>query len=476
MKILVDLQSCQSGSRFGGIGRYSAELVKAMIRQGKNHEFYLMINANLPNTNEVHSEFSTLVSPERILTINLPSGTAEILFNSSRSRLAELVLERFISDLNPDIFYVTSFFEGFSEDVITSIGKIFPASRTAVTLYDLIPLAMKEQYLTTKVFRDSYFRKLSELRNAGIILAISEYSREEAVTLGDFDVRAVTNVSSAVDDFFRPRKVSDFRKSELFKKHGIQSNFIMYVSSFDLRKNHRRLIEAFSLLSRDLQSTHQLLIVGNGCDRIYNEHLKLAQKLGVNSNRVRFTERVSDDDLIDLYNTSSLFVFPSLREGFGLPVLEAMSCGVPTIGSNTTSLPEVLGRIDASFDPTNTESIAKLMTAALTDLDFRKSLMLHAVSHASKFSWDLSARRALEFMEQRIAEHRLSFSKLAWSQTNQQDIYKNLLNEIALIPNISNIDKQFILLTATALEMNEIIAGQVKASSAGINRQRKKHI
>jgi hypothetical protein len=146
-----------------------------------------------------------------------------------------------------------------------------------------------------------------------------------------------------------------------------------------------------------------------------------------------------------------------------------MSCGVPTIGSNTTSLPEVLGRIDASFDPTNTESIAKLMTAALTDLDFRKSLTLHAVSHASRFSWDLSARRALEFMERRITEHRVSFPKLAWSKTNQQDIYKNLLKEIALIPNIGNIDNQFILSTATAVEMNEITAEQVKTLSAAVD-------
>lgn len=471
MKILVDLQSCQSTSRFGGIGRYSAELIKAMIRLGKKHEFYLMINSNLSNSNELRNKFSALVSPERILTINLPRGTAEILFNRSRAHLAELVLERFISDLNPDVFFVTSFLESLGDDVVTSIGKIFPASRTAVILYDLIPLVMKEQYLINKVTRDIYLRRLSEIRNAGIILAISEYSREEAVTLGEFDVSAVTNISSAADESFRPRKVSNSRKSELFKKYGIQSNFIMNVSTHDLRKNHRRLIEAFCLLSRDLQATYQLLFVGNGLGRVVSELLKLAKKLGVNSDRVRFTGHVRDDDLIDLYNISSLFVFPSLREGFGLPVLEAMSCGIPTIGSNTTSVPEVLGRFDASFDPTNAESIAKLMTAALTNLDFRKSLTLHAVSHASRFSWDLSARRALEFMERRILEHRLSFSKLAWPETNQQDIYKNLLNEIASIPNISNIDNHFILSTATALEMNEIIAEQVKAASAGVKRK-----
>jgi glycosyltransferase involved in cell wall biosynthesis len=472
MKILVDLQCCQSSSRLGGIGRYSTALVKAMIRQGKKHEFYLMINDNLPNTNEVRNKFSALVSPERILTINLPRGTAELLFNRHKAHLAELVLERFISDLNPDIFFVTSFFENPGEDVVASIGKIFPASRTAVILYDLIPLVMKEQYLSRKVVQNIYLHKISEIRNAGIILAISDYSREEAVTVGKFDVSAVKNISSAVDESFKPRKVSNSRKSELFKKYGIQSNFIMNVSSnIDLRKNYRGLIEAFSLLSQDLQAMYQLLIVGKDFGQIISELLKLAKKFGVNSDRVRFTGHVCDDDLIDLYNLSSLFVFPSLREGFGLPVLEAMSCGVPTIGSNTTGVSEVLGRVDTSFDPTNTESIAKLMTAALTDLDFRKSLTLHAVSHASRFSWDLSARRALEFMEQRILELKLSFSKLDWPKTTQQDIYKNLFDKIALIPDISNIDNQFILSTATALEMNEIIVEEVNGTSAGINQR-----
>ena len=108
---------------------------------------------------------------------------------------------------------------------------------------------------------------------------------------------------------------------------------------------------------------------------------------------------VTDDDLVALYSLCKLFVLPSLHEGFGLPALEAMACGAAVIGSNTTSIPEVIGRNDAMFDPSSAHAIARIMQRALTDQAFHESLRRHGLQQAKKFSWDITARRALKAFE-----------------------------------------------------------------------------
>ncbi|MBV5324348.1 MAG: glycosyltransferase, partial [Rhodospirillaceae bacterium] len=102
-----------------------------------------------------------------------------------------------------------------------------------------------------------------------------------------------------------------------------------------------------------------------------------------------------DDDLVALYNLTSLFVFPSLQEGFGLPALEAMSCGVPVIGSNNSSIPEVIGRSDALFDPNRIEQISGKMQQVLEQSAFAASLAAHGLEQAKQFSWDASAQKTL---------------------------------------------------------------------------------
>ena len=108
---------------------------------------------------------------------------------------------------------------------------------------------------------------------------------------------------------------------------------------------------------------------------------------------------VSEEDLLTLYNLCKAFVFPSLHEGFGLPALEAMSCGRAVIGANTSSLPEVIGRDDALFDPMNDRAIAEKIADVLTDDAFRSDLEQHGLKQAKRFSWDVCAQRAIAAFE-----------------------------------------------------------------------------
>ena len=135
---------------------------------------------------------------------------------------------------------------------------------------------------------------------------------------------------------------------------GLQRPFLLYTGLADPRKNLERLIAAFALLPEELRTTYQLAIVGKVHEEDRERLLSLGQKHGLDNADVVCVGYVPDDDMRLLYNACALFVLPSLHEGFGLPLLEAMACGAPVIGSNCTSIPEIINREDALFDPAAT--------------------------------------------------------------------------------------------------------------------------
>lgn len=402
MRIAIDLQSCQSGSRLGGIGRYSLELAKAMVREhSSKHEFWLVLSNALPGAEaEIRYAFANLLPQDRIRAFEVPRHVSGYGTASGKIRAAELIREAFIADLAPDVLHLTSLIEGFREDVVTSVGRFFPSERTAVTLYDLIPLVQRERYLQDRRIRSHYLEKVEQLKEAGLLLAISEFSRQEAIDLLTIDPEHVVNISSAADERFRPLVMSPQEASNIRKHYGISNNYLMYTGSFDVRKNHENLIKAFALLPSGVRRSHQLLIVGNGWDAVYQQLREIGKNAGLADGDLVFAGHVADADLPALYGQSSLFVFPSLAEGFGLPVLEAMACGTPTICSNCTSLPEVIGLDTAQFDPRSPQSIADVMHRALTDAKFSAMLSSHGIAQAKNFSWSKSARRAVGAMEQ----------------------------------------------------------------------------
>ena len=265
--------------------------------------------------------------------------------NAWRGAAAEAIRQHFIVGLQPDIVHFSGLFEGLGDDAVTCVK---PADGlTSATLYDLIPLIWKSQYLRSEHIRRWYFAKIAHLKSCHLLLAISESSRKEAVELLNIANDRIVTVPPAVNSCFRPLVISPMQEAALRARYGIKRPFIMYTGGIDFRKNIEVLIDAYAQLPINLRLVHQLAIV---CSVHDNERQRLQQhaaKAGLNGNEVVLTGFVSDDDLIALYNLCRLFVFPSLHEGFGLPALEAMACGAAVIGSNTSSIPEVIGRRDA---------------------------------------------------------------------------------------------------------------------------------
>lgn len=435
MRIVLDMQGAQTESRFRGIGRYSTALAQAIVRNAGEHEIWIVLNSRFPEAIEdIRIAFAGYLPAERIVVFDVPPLLSwECDSNAWRRRAAELIRESFLSELQPDFVHVSSLFEGANlADAALSIGRFGAGIKVAVTLYDLIPLLDPNNYLSSDWAMKWYMEKIESLKRADLLLSISEHSRQEGIAALAIDAAHIINISSAHTSDFRPLDENTVSKEKRLARYGISKPFVMYNGALEFRKNLDRLLQAFALLPSVLRNAHQLVFVGKVSD-IDRERLKcLAESLGIDEQFV-LTGYVSNDDLAGLFNHCALFVFPSLHEGFGLPALEAMACGAATIGSNVTSIPEVIGRVDALFDPTNPENIASKMAQALSDDGFLRSLRDHALVQASKFSWDRCAKHALEAFEQFGRDNSAARAKWPEVSARRERGYRQLIDAIAQI-------------------------------------------
>jgi glycosyltransferase involved in cell wall biosynthesis len=402
MRIVIDLQACQGSSTNRGIGRYSMALLQGMLRQAGSHELHVAFNHHFPDgVANLRQTLGQFLPQSQISGYALPAQIWEHQpLNHWRLRAAEQLREHYMASLKPDVVHLSSLFEGLGEDACTSVLHGRGNFDTAVTLYDLIPLIRKETYLTDPNVANWYYRKLQSLKNAELLLAISGYSRREALDALQLADDQVVNISSAVDTIFVPRAMSSEAELALRQQYGLHRPFLMYTGGIDYRKNIEGLIEAYAQLPATLRQQYQLAVVCSIRQEDKLRLLALASKFHIPEGDVVLTGFVSDDDLVSLYNLTALFVFPSLQEGFGLPALEAMSCGVPVIGSNNSSIPEVIGRADALFDPNKVAEISAKMQQVLSTPAFAGELRAHGLQQAKLFSWDASAKTTIAAFEQ----------------------------------------------------------------------------
>ncbi|CNF03584.1 glycosyltransferase [Yersinia frederiksenii] len=393
MRVAIDMQGLQSTSAKRGIGRYTTGLIKAMLHLKGDNEVILILNGELKDSiQHIRHEFSDYIDKQNIYVWSSLAGVNPN--NIQRQQNAEKIREAFISRLNPDLVLITSFFEGYSDDAVTSIGSFTSRIPTAVIFYDLIPYIHADLYLSDESIKKWYFDKIDKLSKADLYLSISESSRKEAINYLNYDENSVVNISTACDELFKPIVLDDEARGFLEKKYRIKKDFVLYTGGVDYRKNIEGLIHAFSLLPPPLRNKHQLAIVCS-IQLIDKDKLhQLAKSYGLSEDDVVITGFVPDNDLLMLYNACKVFVFPSWHEGFGLPALEAMTCGRAVIGSNRSSIPEVIGREDALFDPYDDNIIAVNLERVLSDDLYRSELEVHGLNQARKFSWINSAEKA----------------------------------------------------------------------------------
>lgn len=259
-----------------------------------------------------------------------------------------------------------------------------------VVIHDMTPFLLPESfYWAHAVYQRSYFRFAA--RHADRIITVSENSKADICRiLGVAESKVVVTPLAAN----LPQITSS---QELPEKFGIEKPYILYVGAIHPRKNVGRLIAAFADLKASKKIPHQLIIAGQlrwmSTEKADRERLT---KLG---NQIRFIGSVTDNELVSLYQNADVFVYPSLYEGFGLPVLEAMSLGVPVVTSNVSSLPEVAGDAARLVDPHSTVEIMEGIWEIIDQPSYAAELRDKGVAQASQFSWKQHANKVLEVLE-----------------------------------------------------------------------------
>jgi glycosyltransferase involved in cell wall biosynthesis len=372
---LVDLQATQSQAHADrGVARYVKEQVRALERLGVGDA--LLLNPHLP--------FPRALDQDLLTSPRLGWGT-----QTEVRRLAE-------ADDRPIGFFLTSPFELS----LRAEGDLPPHLLrgdvpVVATLYDLIPLVMPERYLADPMLARRYRGRVEQVHHVDLVLTISEHTRRDAIRLLGLDPATVVSVGFGVSPFFRPAGPED-APDVLLARHvpALRRPFVAAVLGGDPRKNAERLFAAWARVGR---RDHQLVVTCSldpGTRATWEAAVK-EHELALGDD-VLLTGWQPDEVLRAIYQRCDLFVFPSLYEGAGLPLAEAVACGAPALTSATSSMPEVLDLAEATFDPTSVEDMAALIERALTDSGLRDRLRQRGADRAALLTWDAVARRTAD--------------------------------------------------------------------------------
>lgn len=263
---------------------------------------------------------------------------------------------------------------------------------SVVTIHDLAFIRFPQ---TFRAYNRTYLDFATRLtaRRAARILTVSEHTRREVIGLLGVPPERVVVTPNAARAHFRPPPIGAI--DQLRARHGLPERFLLYVGTLEPRKNLTTLLEAFAEVARRTDAT---LLIGGGKGWLYTPIFERLAALGLRD-RVRVVGYIDEEELPLWYAAATVFVFPSIYEGFGMPPLEAMACGTPVVTSNTSSLPEVVGDAGIMVDPHDAAALAAALAQLLNDADLRADLRTRGLQRAARFTWNTTAERTLRAYE-----------------------------------------------------------------------------
>jgi len=347
---------------FPGIGRYVSNLAYALAGQLLSDE-----------------TLTVLHHPAHVLDFPVSATCRLMPVTVSPFSLAQQwVIPRILRQLKADLYHSAYYLMPYA-----------PGVPAVLTLHDIIPLLLPEQSGARARLMFRWMTALA-LHATTHVIVVSEATRRDVQAHFDCTRRPLTVIAEAADPQFRPASVEAI--AELRAQYTLPDEFLLYLGSNKPHKNLTRLVEAYAQLQP--LNPPPLVIAGAWLPE-HPEARERAAALGLDASQVRWLGRISCADMPTLYTAATLFVFPSLYEGFGLPPLEAMACGTPVACANTSSLPEVVGDAAVLFNPTQVGAIVDALRTLLGDTDLRADLRQQGLAQAAKFSWTRTARETL---------------------------------------------------------------------------------
>ena len=341
-------------------------LLEALARLDGANDYYLFVGpGNRRLFQRPESNFHTVV-------VRLPSLPSRRLW-----QLGHLYLARWAHRLDVIDLPESPMPGFFSRRAVATVDDITP-----VLFPSLLPFKGRLFYQKAFTFGVRRLRRIT---------VPSQCTKNDLVTHLSADPGKVTVVSRGVDTRFQPNCCPESVKA-VKRKYHLPDRFILYVGTLEPRKNLPRLIKSYRLL-RQKGLRHGLVVAG-GRGWLYDDVFEAAGRDGLGEHIV-FAGHVNEEDLLALYQSADVFAYPSLYEGFGFPVLEAMACGIPVVCSDRGSLPEVAGDAALLVDPTDEPAMAAALDRALHDGDLRRHMVARGLERARQFTWARVARNLL---------------------------------------------------------------------------------
>jgi len=291
----------------------------------------------------------------------------------------------FLHHKKPDVFFTPSHY-----------APRFSPVLTVISIMDLAYIHFPQMFAQKDLYQLKNWTKYS-IKKARTIITISEASKRDILKIYKVSEDKVVVVYPGIRAMNNTLNPHVYPMQELKTKFAIRDKYLLFVGTLQPRKNITRLIEAFSLVRKAKKHDVQLVIVGRK-GWLYEEILAAPDTYAVRAD-VKFLDFVSDDELGMLYEQAQCFVWPSLYEGFGLPILEAMQHDCPVITSNVSSMPEAGGDAALYVDPLDVKDIADKIEEVLSDKELRKKMIEKGKKQIEKFSWEKAAKETLEVLE-----------------------------------------------------------------------------
>lgn len=351
-----------------GLGRYTQELITAVLAIDFENEYVAFYNR--PSEAKVDPPLDRIPH----LTTNLP--TKPWRFSALLAHFTRIPQDRMFPRV--DLFHAT-------DHLLPRLAGV----KSVFTLHDLVFCFYPETHkLLNRWFLTLMMPRF--LKAADAVIAVSEHTKKDAISMYGVHENKIKVIHEGVGASFHRRPADAV--AAVRQRYSLPDRFILSVGTIEPRKNLTSLLEAYHAL-KNVGSELGLVIVGKK-GWLYSDFFSRLHQLGL-EDQVIFPGFVPDDDLPPLYSAADLFVFPSLYEGFGLPVLEAMACGTPVVTSNASSLPEVVGDAAVLVDPTDVQALICAMSAVLDNKELRGELRAKGPTQAAKFSWENAARETL---------------------------------------------------------------------------------
>jgi len=355
MRVILDARTADD--HFPGIGRYVASLARAMLQLDEHPDVTLLVNPR--------------AQPGRLQLPSLPSlPCAASPFSLRQQWLVPRALHRAGAHVYHSPYYLMPYRPGLP---------------TVLTCYDIIPLLFSAYFTAWQRLAFRLTLTLA-LRAATVVLAISYATRDDLVHHLGVALGRIVVTPLAAQEHFRPQPSEEVERVRRIYK--LPARYVLYVGSNKPHKNLVQLVQAWATVIPYYRDV--LLVIAGPWDARYPQAQWAVERLGIQEH-VLFLGAVADEDLPGLYSGAYCFVFPSLYEGFGLPVLEAMACGTPVACSNVASLPEVAGDAALLFDPHEVECIQGALVQLLDDAMLREDFAARGHKQAMSFSWKRTA-------------------------------------------------------------------------------------